>query len=204
MGYGANPNECIEMVRSLDAANILGNHDAAVIGKTDISYFNTYAREAVLWTKKEIDQAGSDYLRGLPLVLEEDLFTVVHGTLHDPEDFNYMMDGADAMHTFELLKTRICFVGHSHVPGVFIFTGGRMFRSDEDKIKIENNSRYIINVGSIGQPRDNDSRACYCVYDSDKDKVEFRRIEYDIRSAHDSIIEAGLPPMLADRLWAGR
>ncbi len=204
VGYGANPNECIEMVQSLKAVNILGNHDAAVIDRTDISYFNAHARDAVLWTKENIGQSALDYLQGLPLVLEEKLFTVVHGTLHDPEEFNYMMDWTDAMRTLEILKTNICFVGHSHVPDVFISAGGKLFRSHEKKVKIEDGSRYIINVGSIGQPRDNDSRACYCVYDSEKKEVEFHRVEYDVRSAHDSIIEAGLPVMLAERILVGR
>ncbi len=204
VGYGANPNECVEKIRSLGAVNILGNHDAAVIGKTDIDNFNTYAREAVFWTKEHLDQSGLDYLWGLPLIHEEPLFTVVHGTLHDPEEFNYMLSGPAAMHTFEILKKKICFVGHSHIPGIFIQRDGRPVQSYNTKIKIEEDAVYIINAGSVGQPRDDDNRACYCVYDADKGEVEFRRVEYDIKAAHDKIIEAGLPPILAERLWAGR
>ncbi len=204
VGYGADPDECIALARSLGAANIMGNHDAAVIDRTDISFFNRYARAAVLWTKENTGEAGLEYLRGLPLVREEDLFTVAHGTLHCPEGFIYMMGAAEALHTFEVLTKQICFVGHSHVPGVFILREGRLFQSFKRKIKIEKDASYIINAGSVGQPRDNDNRACYCVYDTDKGEVEFRRIEYDIKTAHDKIIRAGLPEMLAERLWHGR
>ncbi|MFC1644202.1 metallophosphoesterase family protein [Candidatus Omnitrophota bacterium] len=204
VGYGADPDGCIEKMLALGAKNILGNHDAAVIDKTDIYYFNEYAASAVLWTKEHLSKAGREYLNALPLVLEEDLFTVVHGTLHDPEQFIYMVSAASAMHTFERLKTKICFVGHSHVPGVFIFRDGKVYQSFKKKIRIEKGEKYIINVGSVGQPRDNDSRACYCTYDPDKGEVDFYRIEYDIKLAREQIISAGLPQTLGDRLLYGR
>jgi len=204
VGYGADPDECVEMLSSLGPESVLGNHDAAVIDKTDISYFNEWAAEAVLWTKEHMNQSGKDRLRMLPLVYEEDLFTVVHGTLHDPGKFMYMTSAADATHTFEALKTRICFVAHSHVPGIFTLRGGSAYQSFREKLDLKESEKYIINVGSVGQPRDNDSRACYCTYDSDKGEVRFHRVEYDIKAARENIIKAGLPQILGDRLLVGR
>ncbi|RKY42655.1 MAG: metallophosphoesterase [Candidatus Makaraimicrobium thalassicum] len=204
VGYGADPNECIELIMSLGAENVLGNHDAAVIDKTDISYFNENARKAVLWTRERLDRAGRDYLNGLPLVRENPSFTVVHGTLHDPAEFIYMQSGTEAMRTFEILNTKICFVGHSHVPGVFVYRDSGLYQSFERKISLEDGARYIVNVGSVGQPRDNDNRACYCVYDSSSGEIEFHRIKYDVISARERIISAGLPGALGDRLLFGR
>jgi len=203
VGYGADPERCIDRVVSIGAQSILGNHDAAVTEKTDISFFNTYAREAVYWTMDHLSRRGKDYLEGLPLVFENPVLTMAHGTLHNPAEFIYMMTGADAMHTFEVLKTPVCFVGHSHVPGVFVLRDGRIFYSDNSRMKLEKGAQYIVNVGSVGQPRDNDNRACYCIYDPEKQEVELRRVEYDIKRAQDKIMEAGLPPALAQRLSYG-
>ena len=203
VGYGADPGKCVDRVVSIGAKSVLGNHDAAVIEKTDISFFNTSAREAVYWTMGNLSRCGKDYLEGLSLVFEDPVLTMAHGTLHMPEKFIYMMTGAEAMHSFEVLKTPICFVGHSHVPGVFVLRDGRIFYSDNGRTRLEKGARYIVNVGSVGQPRDKDNRACYCVYDPEKKEVELRRVEYDIKRAQDKITEAGLPPALAERLSRG-
>ena len=204
VGYGANPVECVALMSSLGAENVMGNHDAAVAEKTDTSFFKEYAKEAVIWTKGNVGQRERDYLGSLPYVREFPELTIVHGTLHSPEEFIYMMTGSDAMNTFEVLKTKVCFVGHSHMPGVYRLRGGELFESWNKKVKIEKDSSYVINAGSVGQPRDGDPRACYCVYDTDKFEIEFRRVEYDINSAHDAIIKAGLPQVLAERLFKGR
>lgn len=204
VGYGANPIECVALMASLGVENVMGNHDAAVAEKTDMSFFNEYAKEVVVWTKGTIGQCERDYLGGLPYVRVFPDLTLVHGTLHSPEEFIYMMTGADAMHTFEVLKTKVCFVGHSHLPGVYRLCDGELFESWKKKFKLEKGSSYIINAGSIGQPRDGDQRACYCVYDSDKLEIEFVRVEYDVDSARDAIMKAGLPHALADRLLNGR
>lgn len=204
VGYGADPEECIDRVVSLGAKSVLGNHDSAVIGKTDDAYFNPHAKEAVRWTRDRLSRRAKDYLNGLPLLIENKLFTVVHGTLYEPGEFHYTMSGADAMRTFEILKTRICFIGHSHVAGVFMLKDGKPFYSYKNQMKLEKEVSYIVNAGSVGQPRDNDNRACYCVYDPEKEEIELRRVEYDIKSAQDKIMKAGLPPILAERLLYGR
>jgi predicted phosphodiesterase len=204
VGYGADPEECIEKIKRIGAECILGNHDAACVDKTDIAYFNPHAREAVLWTKDVLSTAAKDYLKTLPYTCKNSHFTASHGTLHDPEEFIYMMSGADAMHTFELLKTQVCFVGHSHVPGVFSLKEGKISYSQNKSLKLENGFKYIVNAGSVGQPRDYDRRACYCVYDVDKCSIKFERIEYDVEEAQQKIIAAGLPAALAERLAYGQ
>jgi len=204
VGYGADPAACVEMMLSLGARNVLGNHDAAVAGKADPVSMNIYARAAALWTIEHLDGSSRDYLDSLPLVLESGSFVVVHGTLHEPEGFLYMMSNVEAIRTFDILKAQICFVGHSHKPEVFISKDGRSYRSFKKKIDIEAGNRYIINVGSVGQPRDGDERACYCVYDPEKGKIEFHRVKYDVKSARKSIINAGLPEELGNRLLIGR
>jgi predicted phosphodiesterase len=204
VGYGANPNECIDKIKSLDAANVKGNHEAAVLGEFDVSTFNPHAAKAVYWTRENLTRSGEDYIRGLPLVREDPLFTLVHGTLHNPEDFRYMMTNVDAAHTFEILKKKICFIGHSHVPAIFSLEGGKIRLTFKEKIKLKKTAKYIINVGSVGQPRDGEWRACYCIYDPDREEVELRRVEYDLKTAQEKIIDAGLPRVLAERLKFGR
>lgn len=204
VGYGADPNECVEKTVSLGAVNIMGNHDAAALGKTDISVFNPHAYEAAVWTQKHINEYSRDYLDSLPYVHKEDPFTLVHGTLDEPEAFRYMLTNVEAGRTFKIMETQICFVGHSHVPATFMMKEGKMALSFEKKFKLEDDTKYIINVGSVGQPRDGDWRACYCIYDSSKKSIELRRIEYDIKTAQKKIIDAKLPRILAERLAFGR
>ncbi len=204
VGYGADPNECTLKVRDLGAIAVLGNHDAGVIGKMDPSYFNQYAATALEWTRANMGREERRYLEGLGYVHEAGSFFVVHGTLNSPEDFCYMFDEEDALPTFELLSKTICFIGHTHVAGAFFYKDGEISRSFREKISIEKGAKYIINAGSVGQPRDMNNRASYCVYDSDKSEVEFRRVEYDIKEACDRIKRAGIPPMLGERLFYGR
>ena len=204
IGYGADPNECIDKVISLEAENIKGNHESAVLGESDISTFNPNAAKAVLWTRDHMTSDSNAYIQNLPLIHKEELFTMVHGTLHDPEEFRYMLTNIEAAETFRILETKICFVAHSHVPAMFMMEDERINLNFTDKFKLRKNAKYIINVGSVGQPRDGDRRACYCVYDSDKEEIELRRVEYDIESAQKKIINAGLPKILAERLALGR
>ncbi len=198
--YGADPNECIEIVRDIADINVLGNHDAAVLSRIDTESFNENARTSDLWTKENISPSGLDYLNGLKLIGRVDNMTIVHGTLHSPEEFLYLTSAAGAMHTFNLLETKLCFVGHSHRPGIFVLRDGKVIERDIARITLEDADSYIVNVGSVGQPRDHDPRACYCVYDTEKKEIELRRVEYDVKTARDKIIKAGLPKRLGDRL----
>lgn len=181
-----------------------GNHDYAAVGKMDIDYFNPHAKEAVLWTREHLTQEDRGFLSRLPLVIEmeKEGITLVHGTLYKPEQFYYLQTFHDAELTLAFLHTRICFIGHSHVP-VAILKDGEVRAETGEEVSLKGAKQAIINVGSVGQPRDRDPRACYTLYDTDGELIRFKRLEYDIEGASKKIIEAGLPEFEAERLKLG-
>lgn len=203
VGYGANPVECIRLVREKCAKTIAGNHDHAAIGLTDIDYFNPFAKQAVLWTSEKLSEDEINYLAGLKLVEREDTFTLVHATLDRPRTWGYILNTFDAAVNFEIQADPLCFIGHSHVSVAYQkrenFVSGHRFIN-----KVDPEQQYIVNVGSVGQPRDGDPRSCYVVYDSRLQTLKLKRIDYDIATAQKKIIAAGLPEILADRLSIGR
>ena len=204
IGYGAQPRECIEMVKELDCLTIAGNHDWAALGKTNIDYFNAYAKEATLWTRDQLTQEDKDYIDALPLVehLPEN-FTLVHGTLYNPEVFDYIQTSYDAYLSLQTLEGKVCFLGHSHVPITF-FQGEMISYTLGQEISLEDGVKALVNVGSVGQPRDDNPKASYAIFDTEKKKVWIRRIPYDVESAGEKIRAAGLPEVLAERLNYGR
>jgi len=203
VGYGANPRECIKLVQEYDMATIAGNHDFACIGRTNINYFNSYAKEATLWTRKVTTDEDKQFLADLPLVDYHDNFTVVHGTLYAPELFDYIQTTYDAYLSLQLLESQICFLGHSHVPITF-FQGDLISYTLNPEIKIEENVKALINIGSVGQPRDDNPRASFALYDTVEQKVEIKRVDYEVSVTSQKIIKAGLPTPLAERLKFGR
>lgn len=202
VGYGAQPCECLALVRESGWPLVAGNHDYAACGMTDISYFNPVAREAIEWTAGVLSEEEKDFLASLPLVFEEDNFVMVHGTLYEPQEFGYVLSELDARIMLNLLKKDFCFTGHSHYPCIFVESGGLIFTRDL-KVKIGIEERAIINVGSVGQSRDGDPRACWVMYDEEARIVTTRRVEYDIDEAARKIDEAELPEPLSDRLFEG-
>lgn len=205
VGYAANPRECIEKVKRAAEVTVAGNHDWASIDLFPADYFNPLAKEAVSWTQGNLQAGNRKFLESLQLVFKNTDLTLVHGTLESPEDFSYLMDSYAASRTFALLQTPVCFVGHSHVPGVFIRDkNNRISYQQEATVILEEDKKYIFNVGSVGQPRDDNPDAAYCVYDADNRRVQIKRIKYDIQTARKKIIEAGLPKFLGDRLLLGR
>ncbi len=205
VGYATSPKECIERVRMLSTITVAGNHDQASVNLFSTDYFNPFAKEAVYWTMCNLDEQGRYFLEALPLVYKNEDLTLVHGTLDGPGDFNYMTDGYIASKTFELLETDICFVGHTHVPGVFIKSKNSHIEYRESgNIDIKEGNKYIINVGSVGQPRDGNPKAAYCIYDTDKKNAEIKRLSYDIQITRKRIIDEGLPRFLGERLLVGR
>ena len=205
VGYGADPKKCIELLKSLNpVAAIAGNHEWGILEKIDTSYFNDLAQNAILWTRKMLDNDEIEYLKSLPLVYEDEKITMVHGTLNMPEEFYYIFDTEDAYVTINQMKNSLCFVGHSHVPGIFVSNDGKVECREGMDVKIDLENKQLINIGSIGQPRDGDPRASFAVYDDEESTVEIKRVEYDVRSAQEKILKAGLPPKLAYRLSEGR
>lgn len=204
VGYGADPGECIAQIKKLNAITVAGNHDWASIGFFNNSYFNPAAREAVIWTERHIPWEDKDFLKGLQLVYKEGELTLVHGSLHNPEQFDYILDLNSAYYSFQALQTKICFIGHSHVPLAFVRKKQDYNYTFQQRMKIEEDKFYIINAGSVGQPRDGNPHAAYVVYDSQKKQVQIKRVPYNIAKAQRKIVKAGLPKVLAERLALGR
>jgi predicted phosphodiesterase len=205
VGYAANPKECIEKVKSLANITVAGNHDWAGVDLFSLEYFNPLAKEAILWMRKILDDNERYFLETLKLVYENKDLTLVHGTLDNPQEFDYMTDEYTAQRTFKILKTNICFVGHSHVAGIFIEDElGKLYYNEEGFQEILPTHKYIVNVGSVGQPRDHNPKAAYCIYDTEKKEIRIKRINYDIESVRKKIITCGLPKFLGDRLLVGR
>ncbi len=201
VGYGADPNPCVEIVRERNITSIMGNHDAAACGVYEPLYFNPITREAVLWTREELTDENSEFLRSLPDKKTIDSFLIVHGAISDPD--KYIMSAYDAEPEFTLLDRQdICFFGHTHAAVCYAFENGRVREITGYELEFSDGFKYLINPGSVGQPRDRDPRASFLVYDNEG-RAEYQRIGYDIESAQEKIINKGLNRMLAERLSHG-
>lgn len=203
VGYGAQPEECIDRTLELDPAGVQGNHDIASANMSGVDLFNKPAREAATWTHEKLGKDYKRFLEKLPLVYKDKNVTMAHGTLHDPQNFNYMFDRHTASLSFALLHTRIGFIGHSHVPGIFVSGNGLPEYFYKSLTDVKKGKKYLVNVGSVGQPRDGDPRASYCIYDTGNASLRIKRISYDVKKAQKKILETGLPPYLAQRLGDG-
>ncbi len=199
VGYGASPAECVTLIRERAEFVLLGNHDAAVVGRDNLAYFNDFARSAIVWTRSFLGIEHKEYLRGLPLEIHDDDLHLVHATPRHPELWNYIFSDYDVQDQFEAVKGRICFVGHSHVPGVY-HEHQKTANPPEASVLL---ARRIVNVGSVGQSRDRDPKLCYVIYDTESQQIQFVREEYDVETAAGKIRRAGLPEFLADRLFWG-
>jgi predicted phosphodiesterase len=200
VGYAAEPAKCIDLVRELNCTVVAGNHDYAVVGKFPVNYFHSDARAAVLWTEKQLPNEYLDFLKKMPLVEELDGITLVHGSLNHPEFFDYIRTAVDAQLSFDLLKTPICFYGHTHIPLVFYLKEGNIHVDRGHVFDVKKADKVLVNVGSVGQSRDWDIRSSCAIYDTDKMTVEIRRIKYNINSAVEKIYLADLPKANALRL----
>jgi predicted phosphodiesterase len=202
VGYGPNPNECLETLKGKTKILLAGNHDWASVGMTDIESFNPYARAAVEWTKKILSNENRTFLRGLPLTQElDDRILLVHATPREPEQWHYLLSTEDASINLHFFNQMICLIGHSHKPVI-------IERSPEDKIivykdrtDIKEGYRYIINVGSAGQPRDGNPDAAYAILN--KNSIEIKRVSYDIVLTQKKMRDVGLPSYLIERLSRG-
>ncbi len=204
VGYGAQPSEVIDMIRSMADASVVGNHDYVASGKEEPVYFNYYAKNAVLWTRDRLSDEERTYLAGLDVSAEEEGFTIVHASPLDPLSWNYLFSVEQAEKNYDAFNNGLCFIGHTHTPGVFCMDGGgKPGLESPGPLQLKEGCRYIINAGSVGQPRDGDPRSCYVVYDAERQSVEFPRVSYDVYAAQGKIVKAGLPPYLAQRLALG-
>ncbi len=207
VGYGASPSECIQKTKEIADVVIAGNHDFAVCGKTPIKFFNPIAKEAVLWTRENITGAEMDYLKSLELTYSENNILYVHSVPSEPQSWEYIQTLGDAIEEFSFFKEKVCFVGHSHQPAVFF--EDEMKRHGiyiKERLELKKDYRYIINVGSVGQPRDGDPRSAFGILEIDNGNFifELKRVSYNVGKAQEKILKSGLPEFLAMRLAMGR
>jgi diadenosine tetraphosphatase ApaH/serine/threonine PP2A family protein phosphatase len=204
VGYGADPLPCVELVADRAHCIVSGNHEYAVAGRLDLAWFNRFARAAAEWTRERLDDDHRAYLAALPLVTEVEDATLVHASPGQPDEWDYLVTAEDGRAAFPHFATRWCFVGHSHAPGAWsLGSTGLEHHPGAVSVQTERGRRYIVNVGSVGQPRDRDPRAAYALWDVEAGRVEIRRVVYDVPAARRKIADAGLPRFLADRLAAG-
>ena len=204
VGYGANPNECAELIKNNCDLCIAGNHDHAALGITDISYFNERAADAIMWTFEVMDEATTAFLEKHPFTreIEDQDVLLAHGSPYEPEAWHYVLSMEDVKRSLEAQTNRICLVGHSHRPFLAEETAEGELLIHPMWITLTEGSRYIMNVGSVGQPRDRDPRSSYLIIDDEM--AELIRVEYDIATTQKKILDAGLPEQLAVRLAMGR
>jgi putative phosphoesterase len=202
VGYGAEPSKCLEMVCQQADLIIMGNHDRAVEDLLLRESFNDWAREAIEWTAQRLsDEEKREIRQFAPIVIDESRdITWTHGSVHEVEKFKYIFDSLEAAKSFAALSTRIAFFGHTHIP-CFFSRGCREVRHlKPGVVRLDSNERYLINPGSVGQPRDRDPRLSFGIFDSREWSFELLRLSYDNTQAADKIRAANLPAFLADRL----
>jgi len=204
VGYGPDANECISVVRELpNLICVRGNHDAAVLGEVDQHTFNHEASLAITWTKRNLNAESQEFLLSLPEKEVIDDITIVHGSPRNPV-WDYVMDYRTALRTFQFFNTRICMIGHTHVPAIWKEDSDHAPRAPVlDYRKTPILSKSILNPGSVGQPRDHDPRASFAIFDKSGTSWELRRTSYDIESVQERIKKSGLPWRHAMRLAEG-
>jgi len=205
VGYGAAPAECLELVKSHCSVTVLGNHDQMATERGEIPYLERVSAP-IRFAREQLSKDQMKWLKGLPLAVEEGDLSLVHSSLCEPEKFNYVFWHEDARQHFLNQRTPFSFIGHTHVPMFAIQdeNGITDERPGVGPIKLDPGLRYIINVGSVGQPRDNYPRACYGILDTERLTFAWKRVPYDIKRAQDRIKEVGLPWDNASRLALGR
>lgn len=191
VGYGPNPNECIELVQLRCQNTVKGNHDAAAVDLMEAVYMNKLAREAAVWTHDKLTPASKEFLTKLPLVTSIPNATLVHASPHEPEEWHYIMNGLDAEMAFHHFDTPVCFIGHSHRPAVYSTKNGSV------------QEKRLINVGSVGQPRDRNPKLSFGLFNTETLTYENIRLSYAVEKTADKMYSEGLPSELAERLFHG-
>ena len=204
VGYGANPSECLQTVADMSDLCLAGNHDAAAAGILSPTYFNPIAKKAIFWTQSHLSSEEILYLKNLPVILQFPEFCLVHSSPREPDQWDYILTENDAAENFPYFSSSLCFIGHSHRAEIIILDpSGNCWFSPNEAVRLKEDYRYIVNVGSVGQPRDYNPKAAYCLYDDQKKYIQIHRFEYNIKKAQQKIIQAALPQFLAERLALG-
>ena len=205
VGYCANPNECVDLIREKSDLVILGNHDSVALGRETSENFNFYARRAIEWTRENLSKESVDFLNGLSYLQNEGELCFVHASPRSPADWYYVTSLDDAVDAFSFFRQRICFVGHTHWPVIVVMEGEQSFRiCDTLSYTLEKGQRMLVNVGSVGQPRDRNPLASWTICDSETLSVEIVRVPYDIGKAQKKMRESDFADFLVHRLSEGK
>ncbi len=207
VGYGPSPNECVELVRSRCATVLMGNHDAAALDVFSTQNFNINAKIAIEWTSNNLSQESKSFLTNLPMLHTDRMATFAHATPYEPRMWYYITSLEEAAFNFQFFTTPFCFVGHTHIPVIISLTGGHTIdvsQSTQIDLGPLENHRYLINVGSVGQPRDRNADSCYAILDDDTMRLELRRVPYDIAACQAKMAALKFPEFLIGRLKDGR
>ncbi len=205
VGYGASPNEVCDLIRPLVAHTVLGNHDAAVAGRMPFDEYFEAAKQSLNWCTERLSSENMEWLRSMPYTDEDETFAYCHGSPGDPEGFDYLFSPDQVSDILQLGMElpKVTLIGHSHLTVAFRANGNEVESVIQDEIDLNDDARYIITVGSVGQPRDRDPRCCCCTYDTEERVFRFHRLYYDVLTARQRIHDAGLSPVFGDRLLVG-
>lgn len=205
VGYGPKPNECVARIAEIASVELMGNHDYAAIGSLSIDEFNGFARDAMLLTRSVLSERTLARIAGYRLVHVDDPYHLVHSSPDDPLAWNYVVGVREAMGQFEHFQTPICLVGHSHRPFIAVRRPSGSFSSPEDPcVRFARDHRYLINVGSVGQPRDGNPDASYLLVDEEQGTAEIRRVAYPVEDTQAAMEQLNMPAFLIERLAAGK
>ncbi len=205
IGYGCEPSACLDIVNKIASVKLLGNHEAVVLGMISTKSYTETARISSDWTKDKLSEKDIEIISSFQMThTAEDMF-LVHASPFEPDKWHYILTPAEASLSFDVLRKPLCFHGHTHVPVIFSEVPGDLpHKKTAHNFDPDEESRYLVNVGAVGQPRDNDPRACFATYDTEFKEVCFYRSEYDISTAQAKMTEAELPDLLIERLAVGR
>lgn len=204
VGYGANPNEVTEIIRERASISIRGNHDEAAIDPSEEVYFNSWAVAAIRWTREQLSPDNLDYLKSTPFEAFLDDVRLVHASPGEPEQWRYVLSPQAAAREFSAFDESFCFIGHSHVPMIVLRTEVGTSELLDGEVALPAGARVLMNVGSVGQPRNGDPRACFAVLDLEDRSARLVQVPYDLHTARNKIIGEGLPRFLGDRLLLGQ
>jgi predicted phosphodiesterase len=205
VGYGPDPNECTSIINDISGVKLMGNHDYAALGLIETNLFNPYAQKSMEWTKSVLTEKSLKVLSGFSMDHRFDRFYLVHSTPKEPQEWNYIFDLDDAEENFHFFNKPACLIGHSHHPAIIKkYKDKHCFLHEKPWVQIEDEFKYIVNIGSVGQPRDGSNQACYLIYDVEEKKATLKRLPYDYKKTQTKMKKRGLPQFLIDRLALGR
>ncbi|MBI5475374.1 MAG: metallophosphoesterase family protein [Ignavibacteriales bacterium] len=196
IGYGANPNECMDLIRNRTKEIIMGNHEYVILNPAELSHFTTNARIAALWTSNILSKENKIFIESLQRYQKLDNLLFVHSSPYEMEEWHYLISSTDREMNYKHFDENICFFGHTHFPGIY--------NEHNDDRKIDKERKFLINVGSVGQPRDHNPQLSFGIFDIETWSYENIRSEYDYNSASEKIKNAGLPTHLAERILIGK